>query len=79
MKDENKRDEQDTRKKWRYFCEGCTNRAFYGITPFEWDGLAACMECGKGLEYKPENWMRLSKEEEKEINSEASILNLKNT
>jgi rRNA maturation endonuclease Nob1 len=53
--------------KYRYFCEGCTNIAFMGVTPFRWSGELSCAVCGKRLDCKPENWLPLSKEELKEL------------
>lgn len=58
-----------TMYKYRYFCDGCTNIAFYGTERTGWTGKRSCNHCGIAtLEYKPENWLELSPEQYKEVN-----------
>jgi hypothetical protein len=42
--------------KFRYHCDSCSGRAFYGATPFVF-ATRPCACCGKTLEYKAENWL----------------------
>jgi predicted nucleic-acid-binding Zn-ribbon protein len=53
--------------KYRYFCDGCTKRAFYAVEkrPFT---VATCKECGIELTYNENNWFDLSPEESAQVN-----------
>lgn len=45
--------------RFRYFCDACTGRAFYGATAFVF-ATRPCACCGAVLTYKPENWLEVT-------------------
>lgn len=51
--------------KYRYFCDGCTGRAFYANAPVSF-GSKVCLNCGITVQYKPQNWMEVTDKEELE-------------
>lgn len=67
MKDEKNTVLEKPKHKFRYFCEGCTNVAFYGAEPFRWQGELTCAQCSKRLDCKLENWLQMSEEEQKQL------------
>jgi len=44
--------------KYRYACQACTNVAFYSDVK-EVEGSRVCMSCGKTIELKKENYIKL--------------------
>lgn len=54
---------------FRYFCDACTNRAFYSATA-EVFKERVCQKCGAKVAYKSENYFEMSPESDefKKIN-----------
>lgn len=51
-------EEEDKPVKYRYFCDACTNTAFFGSEPKE--GLkGVCQACGKPYVTRKENYIRI--------------------
>lgn len=55
------------KKLFRYHCPKCTGRAGYGAEPFFFVSMT-CLNCGATIEYKKENWIRMTMDEVNAIN-----------